>query len=285
MKTPTAETRKGSPVLLVVLVVLSLVVTSVYFREGESGPLHSTRRGLLFLTTPFAAAGNVVASPFQAVGRWFGGFAVDRDELATLRAQNAEMRATIAELEEQRQENARLREMLKLPDTVRAGSLAAHVIGRPTDSWEGTILIDRGVKDGVKVGTTVVAAQGLLGQVVVAGPSSATVRLITDQSAGVAVLVQRTRGTGVVKGSVEGELSLQYAGGKELPKTGDVLVTSGHGGSYPKGLVVGDVGKVEPDPVGLFPTVEVVSRVPIDDIEEVLVLVGAQPSQILGGVE
>lgn len=285
MKTPTAETRKGSPLLLVVLVVLSLVMTSVYFREGDAGPLHGMRRGLLFVTTPFVVVGDVVAVPFQAVGNWFGGLSVDRSQLATLRQQNTEMRKALADATEQKLENDRLRALLKLPATVRGASVGAHVIGRPTDSWEGSILIDRGSADGVKAGTPVVAAQGLLGQVVVAGVHSSKVRLITDQSSGVAVLVQSSRATGIVRGSVEGRLTLAYYGGTALPKRGDVLITSGLGGAYPKGLVVGDVAKVVPDPAGLFPHVDIVSRVPIDDIEEVLVLVGAQPSAVVGGVE
>ncbi len=285
MKTPTAETRKGNPVLLAVLVVASLVIVSVYFREGVEGPLHGSRRGLLFLTTPFVAAGNVVAMPFEATARWFAGLSVNREELQTLRAQNAEMRQALATAEEQRQENARLRALVKLPDALKTGSVAAHVIGRPTDSWEGTILVDRGSADGVKTGTPVIAAEGLIGQVSVVAPHSSKVRLITDQSSGVSVLVQSTRSPGVVRGSVEGKLTLEFYAGAEPPKPGDVLITSGLGGAYPKGLVVGDVAKVVSGGAGMPPNVEVASRVRIGEIEEVLLMVGAQPSQVVGGVE
>jgi rod shape-determining protein MreC len=285
MKTLTTESRKGSPLLLVVLVVLSMVLMSVYSREGEAGPLHGTRRGLILVTTPFAVAGEVVSRPFVGVADWFEGLSTSRAEVDTLRKQNAEMRDTLAKLEEQRRENERLQALLKLPDSVRSRALAARVIGRPTDSWEGTIMIDRGSGDGVTVGTPVVAAQGLLGQVIVASAHSAKVRLITDQSSGVAVLVQSSRATGVVRGSVDGKVTLEYVDPKATPKAGDVLLTSGLGGAYPKGLVVGDVGKVEADPAGMYPHVDVVSRVPIGAIEEVLVLVGAQPSQTVGGVE
>lgn len=285
MKMPTAETRKGNPVLLVVLVVLSLVITSVYFREGDGGPLHGSRRGLLFVTTPFVVVGNVVATPFRAVGGWFGGLSINRKDLETLRKQNDEMRQKLAAYDEAVQENVRLRALVKLPDTLKTGSVAAHVIGRPTDSWEGIILIDRGSADGVKPGTPIVAAQGLIGQVAVVAAHSSKVRLITDQSSGVSILVQSTRATGVVKGSVDGKLTLEYFNGKTMPAPGDVLITSGLGGAYPKGLVVGDVAKVQPDAAGMPPHVDVVSRVPIDGIEEVLVLLGAQPSQVVGGVE
>ncbi len=287
MKTPTVETRKGSPVLLVVLIVASLVMTSVYFREGDGGPLHAARRGVLFVTTPFAIVGNVIATPFNSVGGWFSGLTVSATELVTLRAQNDQMRKALAQQEEMRQENLRLLKLLKLPDKFRIGSIGARIIDRPTDSWEGTVLIDRGSSDGVKVGTPVVAAQGLLGQVVVTAAHSSKVRLVTDQSSGVAVLVQSTRATGIVHGSVEGNLSLDFVAmdAKHPLKVGDVLLTSGMGGAFPQGLVVGDVSKVTTDPAGLFPQVDVVSRVSIGAIEEVLVLVGIQPSPLVGGLE
>lgn len=285
MKTPTTETRKGSPLLLVVLVVVSLVLVTVSIREGDDGLLHGTRRGLLLITTPFAIAGDWVATPFEGVSRWVGGLSVSRDEVATLRSQNLEMRGQLAQLAEATAENERLRGLLKLPAAIRAKSVAARVVGRPTDSWEGSILIDRGSADGVTTGTPVMAAQGLIGQVVVSSVHSAKVRLITDQGSGVAVLVQSTRATGVVHGSVEGRLSLDYLDPKSPVKPGDVLVTSGLGGAYPKGLVVGDVSKATTDAAGLFPHVEVTSRVPIDALEEVIVLVGEQPQEPLGGVE
>jgi rod shape-determining protein MreC len=266
MRTPAPETRPGNPALLVVLIVMSLVMMTVYFREGDAGPLHATRRGLLFVTTPVARFGGVLASPFNAVGDWFGGFRVSRDEMETLKRQNAEMRTALARLEEQRQENARLKTLVKLAEAFPGKSVVARVIGRQTDSWERSIMIDRGTVDGVTKGTPAVAGQGLLGQVLEVAPNSARVRLITHQSSGVAVLVQSSRATGVVRGSVDGALSLDFVDPKRLPKVGDVVVTSGSGGSYPK-------------------RVEVVSRVPIADIEEVAVLVGIPTSPVVGGVE
>lgn len=285
MKTPAPETRPGNPVLLVVLVVLALVTTSLYFREGEGGPLRGMRRGLLFVTTPVSHLGEAMATPFTAFGDWLGGFRVTRSEVDQLKKQNDEMRAALAKVEEEHQQNVRLQFLFKLSQAFPGKSVAARVIGRPTDSWEGSIIVDRGTVDGVVKGTPVVAAQGLLGQVSEVAPNSAKVRLITDQSSGVAALVQSSRATGIVHGSVEGGLSLDFVDAKRAPKVGDVIVTSGLGGAYPKGLVVGDVTKVEPDPAGLFPHVTVVSRVPINDIEEVAVLVGMPAVQAVGGIE
>ena len=176
---------------------------------------------------------------------------------------------------------------MKLPDKFRIGSVGARVIDRPTDSWEGTVLIDRGSADGVKVGTPVVAAQGLLGQVVVTSAHSAegAADHRPEQRRGRARAVDaRCRDRARLRRG-RPHPGLRETDAKHPLKVGDVLLTSGMGGAYPQGLVVGDVSKVTTDPAGLFPTVDVDSRVPIGAIEEVLVLVGAQPSPLVGGVE
>jgi rod shape-determining protein MreC len=78
---------------------------------------------------------------------------------------------------------------------------------------------------------------------------------------------------------VDGALSLQYVGKDNVPVKGDVLLTSGMGGAYPKGLVVGEVSTVAAPQADLYPKVGVQSRVPIDRIEEVLVLAVSAASQ------
>jgi rod shape-determining protein MreC len=100
------------------------------------------------------------------------------------------------------------------------------------------------------------------------------VRLITDSGSGVAVIVQRTRADGVVRGSLDGQLTLDFVSKDKMPVRGDVLLTSGMGGAYPKGVVVGEVTDVAAPQADLFPKVKASSRVPIDRIEEVLVLTG-----------
>ncbi len=277
MKSRQTQTEHASPLLLVILVAVSLAITTVYHREGQDGPLRTVRRGVLAVAAPIAKGGDILTSPFRAVAEWFGGLSVDRAEYEQMRQQNNLLRQSVAELEEARQENERLRGLVGFAEARKLESLGARIIGRPTTPWEGAVTIDRGSEDGLKVGMPVLAEEGLLGQVVQVSSRSARVRLITDQRSGVAAIVQRTRVSGVVRGSLSGDLTLDFVDKKLTPRKGDVVLTSGMGGIYPKGLFVGEVMEVESRASDLFPKVKVRSRVPFARLEEVLVLTGAPP--------
>lgn len=285
MRIGQPEPKRGNPRLLVVLLVLSLAFVTLYFREGDSGVLHGARRVMLAVTAPVARAGMAVTSPFRSAGEFVEGIGVSRARLEALEAQNEELRARLAELEEARQENERLRALVEFAEERKLAKLGARVIRRPVNIWEGVIVIDRGSNDGVEAGMPVIAAQGLVGQVADVAASSSTVRLLTDQQSGVAAMIQSSRATGVVRGSVSGALTLDFIDRATLPLEGDVVITSGLGGVYPTGIVVGDVTGIDDRRGELYPRVSVESRVPIDRIEEVFVLVGASVESNPGDIE
>lgn len=287
MKRLEMDTRPGAgnPILLVALVVASLILTTVWYREGAGGPLHLARRGLLAVSQPFALAGSVVFSPVRAVATYVSEGTASRAEITSLKKQNEQLKARVADLEEAKLENERIRELVKFAQAQDLPTIGARVIGRPVASWDHSIVIDRGSRSGVRVGAPVVAAGGLVGQVVDVTAFDAKVRLITDTESGVAVIVQRTRAEGVVRGSVDGKLTLDFISKEALPVRGDVLVTSGMGGAFPKGLVVGEVTSVAAPQADLYPKVEVESRVSIGRIEEALVLVDAAATIRSGGGE
>lgn len=287
MKRLEIDSRPGAsnPILLVALVAVSIVLTTVWYREGASGPLHVARSAVLAASHPFEVAGSAVTSPLRAAADFMSGTAVSRTEYETLRKQNATLKARLADLEEARLENERIRALVDFAKAEDLKTVGARIIGRPVDAWDGSIVIDRGVGAGVKVGMPVVAAGGLVGQVVSVTPFNSKVRLITSADSGVAVMVQRTRATGVVRGSIERELSLDFVDKSALPVRGDVLLTSGLGGVYPKGLVVGEVTDVAAPQADLFPHVRVTSRIETDRIEEVLVLLEDTSTTNTGGGE
>lgn len=285
MRIGQPEPKRGNRRLLIVLVVLSLVMVTVYFREGDGGPLHAMRSATIELTAPIARVGTAITSPFRAAASWLEGLGASRERVAALEQQNEELRARLAELEEARQENERLRELVDFAEEQGLARLGANVIRRPVSIWEGVIVLDRGSNDGVQPGMPVIAAQGLVGQVAEVSPNACTVRLITDQQSGVAALVQSTRATGVVRGSVSGELTLDFVDRALVPVKGDVVLTSGLGGVYPAGIVVGDVTAVSDKRGDLYPDVTVESRVQLDRIEEVLILVGFTTDAGAGEIE
>jgi len=285
MRIGQSEPKEARPTLLIVLVALSLVMLTMYFRESDSGPLHSARRVTLEVTAPIARVGTVITSPIRSIGSFFEGIGVSRERVQALEQQNQELRARLAELEEARQENERLRALVDFAEERKFAKLGAEVIRRPVSIWEGVIVIDRGSADGIEPGMPVIAAQGLVGQVADVATHSSTVRLVTDQLSGVASLVQSSRTPGVVRGSVDGSLSLDFVDRTVLPVPGDVVITSGIGGVYPAGIVVGDVVSVDDRHGELYPRIKVSSRVPIGSIEEVFVLVGSIVETEAGEVE
>jgi rod shape-determining protein MreC len=274
MRIGQPEPKRGNPRLLITLVVLSLVLVTLYFREGDGGVLHAARAVTLEVTAPFSRFGMAITSPFRAAGDFIEGISVSRKRLDTLETQNEELRARLAELEEARQENERLRALVDFAEERKLAKLGARVIRRPVSIWEGVIVVDRGSNDGVLPGMPVIAAQGLVGQVADVSANNATVRLLTDQQSGVASMIQSTRATGVVRGSLSGVLSLDFVDRAQLPQVGDVVITSGLGGVYPTGIVVGDVTAVDDRRGELYPRITLESRVPVERIEEVFILVG-----------
>jgi rod shape-determining protein MreC len=281
------DTRRGAgrPIVLAVLVVVALMITTVWYREDTGGPLHAARRVVIAASSPFAAAGSWLTTPFRAAGTWFSGLSVDTGDYAALKAQNLDLKQRLAALEEAKLENERISQLVEFAKAQDLPTIGARVIGRPTDSRQRTVLIDRGTSSGVARGDAVIAAGGLVGQVVEVTPWTAQVRLVTDSESGVAVLVQRTRANGIVRGTLDGPLALEFVDKKAAPVVGDVLLTSGLGGVYPKGLVVGEVTTVSAPSTDLFPVVSVESRVDIGRIEEVLVLKSAAGTntQVGGG--
>lgn len=285
MRIGQPEPRRENPRLLVTLIVLSLVLLTVYFREGDTGPLHSARKVALAVTAPIARVGTAITSPIRSAADFIEGLGASRERVQALEEQNEELRARLAELEEARQENERLRALVEFAEERKLAKLGARVIRRPLSIWEGVIVIDRGSSDGVEPGMPVIAAQGLVGQVAVVSSGSSTVRLLTDQQSGVAAMIQSTRTPGVVRGSVSGALSLDFIDRAALPLVGDVVITSGLGGVYPTGLVIGDVTAVDDRRGELYPRVTVESRVRVDRIEEVFILVGSNLETGSGEVE
>lgn len=285
MRISRRERGGGDGWILVVFVVAAFIIITLSFREGDSGPITSLRRSLHSVLAPVGLVGEVVTSPVRSVITWAGDLTVARGELDTLRDQNIQLRERLAELEEARLENERLRELVGFVQARELDALGARVIGKPTASWEGVITIDRGTADGVDVGMPVLAAAGLIGQVIESSESSSRVRLLSDQRSGAAALLQSSRAEGVVRGSIEGDLTLDFVSRETTVTVGDVVLTSGMGGVYPKGLLVGEVADVRLEDADLFPRIRVRPAAGLVGLEEVVVLLSPPADAPVGGGE
>ena len=150
-----------------------------------------------------------------------------------------------------------MKKLLELKTTLQSPSLAASVIGEDGAPWFKTLVIDRGAADGLQEGMPVIAVDGIIGRLVKVAANSSRLLLLTDHASGIAAVVQRSRARGVVKGTGDGRCSLEFSLRDEDVKVGDVVVTSGVGGGFPKGLNLGEVTMVKKGAYGIFQTVEV----------------------------
>jgi rod shape-determining protein MreC len=184
---------------------------------------------------------------------------------------NRELRGRLLAVKEVTLENQRLKKLLDFVETDPRKVLPALVVAEDAGSWARTIIIDKGLRHGVREGEPVVVAEGVVGRVIKVAANSSRVLLVTDASSAIASLVQRTRTRGVVRGNGR-ELSLEFALRNELVEEDDLVVTSGMGGVFPKGLVVGRVAAVQRNEFGLFQQIELAPVVDFSRLEEVLVL-------------
>lgn len=285
MKVSQPQKPSARPGLLLAFLIAAVVIITMWYREGTTGPLHRIRLGTQAATAPVSAAGEFLTRPVRGFFSWASDLGVSRSQLEQLRKQNAQLRLRVAQLEEARLENDRLRGLLDVPLAKDQKSLGAHVIGRQSNSWEGVITIDRGTADKVKSGMPVIGPKGLLGQTVGVTRHTARVQLITDPLSRVAAMVQSTRAQGIVRGSLEGRLSLDFVSRNTTVTAGDMVITSGMGGVYPKGLIIGEVTSVKSEPSALYKSITIEPPAGIGGLEEVAVLLLPAASTDVGGGE
>lgn len=265
----------GGPVLLIVLLALSIVCMAVYAQEKEGGPLHTVQDAVSGIAAPFKFVGSLGGAAVDSVGTAVGDATASDSAMSGLREQNQELRERVSQLEEYMQEAQRLQDLLGIKDAYGFESVGARVVGRSTDANQ-IVTIDRGSDDGLRSGLPVMGRSGLVGMVVSTTPGTADVRLVKDAQSGVAAMVQSSRVEGIVSGSVEGVLYFEDMPADAKIEEGDVIITSGLGGNYFKGLIIGTVTKVEKNASGSTVRAVVAPNGEIGPLEEVLVILDMQ---------
>ncbi len=193
-----------------------------------------------------------------------------KQKVAELQRENHQMKEGVAAYE-------RLQKLLQFREKIPPPVVAAEVIGGDPSSWFKSITLNKGERDGIRKGMAVIAPEGVVGQIFKTAPYHATVLLITDYSSALDVIIQRTRAKAIVEGKGENLCQLKYLQRSEDVVVGDIVVTSGLGGGFPKGLMVGEIRKVEKREHGIFQHAELVPSVDLTKLEEVLVIPEAPP--------
>lgn len=264
----------NSTMLLVLLLVISLVLVVVYAREGEEGPLHTIQDSTSALSSPLSSIGAASSSLAASATASLEDLTADGQTMNQLQESNATLSQMVVELEEYRQEANRLESLIGLHDAYGFTSVAARVTGYSSDSYNRIITIDVGSASGVTEGLPVMGTTGVVGQVISVSTYSSQVRLLNDAQSGVAVMLQSSRSEGILSGSVEGVLYLEGVDEGVEVTEGEAVITSGLGGGYFRGLVIGTVSKVEQRQGDATRTIVTTPNASFDNISEVLVVLG-----------
>jgi rod shape-determining protein MreC len=228
----------------------------------------------------FAEVQRATASVTGAVSGVWNGYI----GLRGVRAENEQLRRDLAQAQIQVQEQRALADrsrsleaVLQLRNTVDLQTTAALIIGSAASPDFRTVTIDKGTLEGLHTDMAVLAPGGVVGRVVIAGPRASRIQLLVDRNAAAGALIERSRAQGVAVGATDDRLRLEYVSETSDVATGDVVVTSGIDGIYPKGFVIGTVDAVEKNGPS-YRSISIRPAVNFSSLEDVLVVTSAVSS-------
>lgn len=267
---------------LMLLGLASLVLMALQ----ASGHLRPVQSAITQLTSPAQlSASGATESVADAVDFFF--------ELRNLRQRNAELAQVNASLlvenfalREVQRENELMRSMLRFAQTrpgldIRGAQIVARVIGQESNNFLEYIMLDLGGTHGIAVGMPVVTDQGLVGRISEVTDTTSKVLLITDASSGVNAILQSSRLNGVIRGNPGGDLVMDYIPQGEVFSVGEVVLTSGLGGRFPKGIPIGQVVEIRQRDIDVFQQAVVRPTVDFPRLELVMVVTNFDPLEEL----
>jgi rod shape-determining protein MreC len=197
-------------------------------------------------------------------------FASLRDENKALREKINLLSRKLEEAQGLRDENKRLKGLINFRKEIPYTTIPAEIIGRDPTNWSGSVIIDKGLDNGVRENRAVISTKGLVGRTLEAGRHSAKILLITDPNSKVGVVIQRNRQGGILAGRPDGKCKMIYIALDSDVAPGDKVVTAGVGSIFPKGILVGEVLSVEKEPGRLYKNAIVRTTAELSKAEEVL---------------
>lgn len=280
--------RTGSPlrrrIVVGVLVVLSLALITVSFRESSGGRLHGVQSAGASALRPFEVAAERIARPFRDAYGWFHGLTTARDENERLKEEVQKLRQQYVAAESALQENVELSRLLdyqrgtEFPSGYRA--VNARVIGWSPSQFQHEINISAGTNQGVREDDPVVTADGLVGRVSRVAANVAKVTLLIDPTSAVAATDLTSRARGIVErgAGTSAALVFNWVPKAAVVEKGDIVITSGTQlgalpDIYPRGIQIGVVTSVDQRDVDIYKRIQVEPFADFSSLDAVAVLV------------
>jgi rod shape-determining protein MreC len=263
------KTRKFA--LLVSAVAVCLLLLTLQTRGYGAGATDL----VAFVTTPIQT--GLAKAHRGAVAAWetYLDWKNVRAENRRLREENQRLRVEALRVGETDAENDGLRRLLVLRERLPLETVAGEVIARDWGGWIRALTVNRGRGDNIARLAAVISPDGLIGRVVDVRPGASIIQVLTDPTSIVGAHVVRTRTPGIVAGEPSGALRFKYmARDGAAIQIGDVLVTSGQGGLFPRGIPIGRVRAIDDRGPALFHYAVLTPAVDFSKVDQVLLITG-----------
>jgi rod shape-determining protein MreC len=279
---PAAPRSNRNRIILIVIIILCVTVVTLYIKESPRGPLHKIQNFFLDLVSP-------VSNAFAKLVRPIKDGVVNLFHLPTLARERADLQKQVADLQKKQidakeleQQVSELKRLLHFTEgQAELETVGADIVGQSPSNWDRLMIVNRGASSGVKKYMSVVTDEGLVGRIISVGSRSAVVQLVTDSRSSVGTRDQRSRETGIVEGSNSDTLRFTAMKEDAELKVGDIVETSGLGGTCPPGIAVGKITKVSNRSSGLSKYVEVKPFVRFSKLSQVLIIITPEPESII----
>jgi len=265
--------------LYIGLILAILLLGFALDRLGYMSPVRS------LVQTALIPVQSAMTTTAQDVAREFEASA----DIQALEARNAQLEALSnglmvenARLREVERENELLRQLLNYTRnnpqfTYEATSVKGRSIGYDPTNLLYFVYTDVGVRQGVAKGMPIITDRGLVGRVTAVGPNSAQVLMLIDPASSVNAIIQNSRVTGVIRGNIDGTISMERIPPNEEVNPGDIVLTSGLGGNFPDKLVIGQVTEVIQRDQDMFQSARIRPTVDFGKLETMLVITSFEP--------
>ncbi|MBC7246944.1 MAG: rod shape-determining protein MreC [Actinobacteria bacterium] len=273
--------------LLIILVVICVLLVTVYSRESDDGLFHRLQRFSMDVVSPLQKGMKKVFGPVRDGIAFLLDLGRARGERDRLKEEVKDLEEKVHELEETKRENEMLREMISVKEAnPELEFLVVDVIGANPDAWEQTILIGAGYSDGLKEYMAVLSEDGsLVGRIILCTSQSSVVQLITDEESAVGAKLQRNSEMGVLRGEGGGKVHLELLNQDADVRTGDMVVSSGLGGTCPAGIPIGVITEIGEKQADLSVGIIIQPRANMTRLDKVMVVMSPQPSTAPGVAE
>jgi len=186
--------------------------------------------------------------------------------------QNEILKAKLIAIRENEQAQNRYERIQNFRNNQNYASIVANVIGRDPSNWNASLIINKGHNEGIEVGQPVVSQLGVVGRIFEVGENTSKVILLSDPTFAVAAVVQRSRENGLLTGTLQGVLHLQYLTDNADVKVGDTIVTSRLSTAFPEGILIGQITDVQASVNSHTVECLVDPAVDLSELEEVIVI-------------